>query len=118
MNIEGVREYCLSFKGAEECLPFDEVTLVFKVMGKMFAVLPLDRETLSVTVKCDPDTAIDLRERYEAVEEAFHFNKKYWNTLYPNLDMDDKEIKKWIRYSVNEVIRKLPQTKQKECKDL
>jgi len=114
MNIEDLREYCLSIEGSEECLPFDEVTLVFKVMGKMFALLPLDREELSISVKCDPILAIDLRDRYTAVEEAYHFNKLYWNTLFPNRDMDDKEIKKWIQHSVDEVIKKLPLIKQKE----
>ena len=114
MNVEELREYCLSIKGVEECLPFDDVSLVFKVMGKMFALLPLDSDVLSISVKCDPDMALELRDRYEAVESAYHFNKKYWNTLYPNRDLDDKEIKKWIRHSVDEVIKKLPLAKQKE----
>jgi len=114
MNIEELREYCLSIKDVEECLPFDDVSLVFKVMGKMFALLPLDSDVLSISVKCDPDIAIELRDRYEAVEGAYHFNKKYWNTLYPNRDLDDKEIKKWVLHSVDEVIKKLPLAKQKE----
>jgi predicted DNA-binding protein (MmcQ/YjbR family) len=114
MDIESLREYCLSIKGSEECLPFDDVSLVFKVMGKMFALLPLDSDVLCITVKCDPDKALDLRERYAAVDEAFHFNKKYWNTLYPNRDMADSEIRKWIQHSVDEVICKLPRVKQEE----
>ena len=118
MNIEELREYCLSIEGTEECLPFDDVTLVYKVMGKMFALIPLDRDLLSISVKCDPEKAIELRERYAAVEAAYHFNKKYWNTIYPNQDMDDKEIKKWIRHSVDEIIRKLPLVKQKAYKEI
>lgn len=118
MNIEELREYCLSIEGTEECLPFDDVTLVYKVMGKMFALIPLDRDLLSISVKCDPEKAIELRERYAAVEAAYHFNKKYWNTIYPNQDMDDKEIKKWIRHSVGEIIRKLPLVKQKVYKEI
>jgi Uncharacterized protein conserved in bacteria len=117
MNIEELREYCLSIKGTKECLPFDEVTLVFKVMEKMFAVIPLDNDTLCITVKCDPEKAIELRERFTAVEEAFHFNKKYWNTIYPNMDMEDKDVKAWIRHSVDEVIQKLPKNKQREYHD-
>ena len=113
MNIEELRNFCLSIEGAEECLPFDDVTLVFKVMGKMFALIPLDRDTLSISLKCDPEKAVELRERYSAVEEAYHFNKKYWNTLYPNRDMDNKELKKWILHSVDEVIKKLPANKQR-----
>jgi predicted DNA-binding protein (MmcQ/YjbR family) len=118
MNIEELREFCLSIKGSEECLPFDEVTLVYKVMDKMFALLPLDSDRLSISVKCDPDTAIELRERYEAVEAAYHFNKKYWNTLFPNMDMEDKEIREWILHSVDEVIKKLPLVRQKAYKNL
>ena len=118
MNIEDLREYCLSIEGTEECLPFDDVTLVYKVMGKMFALIPLDRDLLSISVKCDPEKAIELRERYAAVEAAYHFNKKYWNTIYPNQDMDDKEIKKWIRHSVGEIIKKLPLVKQKAYKEI
>jgi len=117
MNIEELREYCISIEGAEECLPFDDVTLVFKVMGKMFALIPLDEEILSISVKCDPEKAIDLRERYASVESAYHFNHKYWNTLYPNRDMPDYDIKQWIRHSVDEVIKKLPGKKQKEYRD-
>ena len=83
MNIEELRTYCLSVPGTEECLPFDDVTLVYKVMGKMYALIPLDTETCSISVKCDPDKAIELREQYQAVQEAWHFNKKYWNTLLP-----------------------------------
>ncbi|MDL2243793.1 MmcQ/YjbR family DNA-binding protein, partial [Bacteroidales bacterium OttesenSCG-928-J19] len=89
-----------------------EVTLVFKVEGKMFALIPLDNPTLQITVKCDPDKAIELREHYTCVEPAFHFNKKYWNTLYPNRDMGDDDIHYWIRHSIDEVIKKLPKRVQ------
>lgn len=82
----------------------------------MYALLPLDTETCSISVKCDPDKALELREHYQAVEEAWHFNKKYWNTLLPNKDMDDADVKKWILHSVDEVVRKLPKIKQEEYK--
>ncbi|MCL2651267.1 MAG: MmcQ/YjbR family DNA-binding protein [Candidatus Azobacteroides sp.] len=114
MNIEELREYCLSIKGASECLPFDEYSLVFKVLDKMFALLPLDNERLCMSIKCDPEKAIELRERYDAVEPAWHFNKKYWNTIYLNNDMEDEEVKKWILHSVDEVIKKLPKKAQEE----
>lgn len=117
MNVEELRDFCISMEGAEECLPFDDVNLVYKVMGKMFALIPLDRDTVCVSVKCDPEKAIELREHYLAVEEAYHFNKKYWNTLYPNRDMNDHEIEKWIKHSVEEVINKLPKKAQKEYRD-
>lgn len=105
MNIEAVRDYCLTKKGCEESFPFDDKTLVFKVMGKMFAVLCLDNPDL-VIVKCDPERAIELRERYSAVEPAFHFNKKYWNQIYFNADACDRLIYESIDHSLDEVVRK------------
>ena len=114
MNIEELREFCLSIKGASECLPFDEVSLVFKVLDKMFALLPLDNERLCISIKCDPEKAIELREHYKAVEPAWHFNKKYWNTIYLDSDMEDEEVKKWILHSVDEVVKKLPKKMQEE----
>lgn len=118
MNVEELRQFCLSIPGTEECLPFDEVTLVYKVLGKMYALIPIDTDRCSISVKCDPEKAIELRDRYQAVQEAWHFNKKYWNTLVPNLDMDDDEIRYWIQHSVDEVIRKLPKVKQLEYKNM
>ena len=81
MNIEEAREYCLSLKNATECFPFDDVSLVFKVEGKMYLLLPLDADEPQISLKCNPDYTEELRERYAAVEGAFHFNKKYWNTI-------------------------------------
>ncbi len=114
MNIEELRELCLNVKGATECLPFDDETLVFKVLDKMFAVIPLDSERLSISLKCEPEKAMELRERYNSIEPAYHFNKKYWNTIYPNGDMTDEEINRWIQHSVIEVVRKLPKKVQEE----
>lgn len=108
MNIEFAREYCLSLKNVTECFPFDEVSLVFKVENKMFLLLPLDAEEPKISLKCNPDYTEELRERYNAVEGAYHFNKKYWNTIYLERDMPDEEIKHWIRHSYREVIAKLP----------
>lgn len=108
MNIEEVREYCISFKNVTEHFPFDDVSLVFKVENKMFLLLPLDAEEPSISLKCDPDLAIELRERYNAVVPAYHFNKKHWNSIYLQRDMSDEEIKEWIRHSFREVIAKLP----------
>lgn len=108
MNIEEAREYCLSLKNVAECFPFDDVSLVFKVEGKMFLLLPLDADEPSVSLKCSTDYTEELRARYSAVEGAYHFNKKYWNTIYLNRDMPDEEIRHWIRHSFREVIAKLP----------
>lgn len=108
MNIEEVRRYCLSLKNTTECFPFDEVSLVFKVENKMYLLLPLDAEEPTISVKCNPDFTEELRTRYHAVEGAFHFNKKYWNSICLNKDMPPEQIKEWIEHSYKEVIAKLP----------
>jgi len=82
MNIEEFRVYCLNKKGVTEEFPFDEQTLVFKVMGKMFALSGLERLPPQVNLKCDPERAIELREEYEdAIFGGYHMSKKHWNTV-------------------------------------
>ncbi len=108
VNIEDIRNYCLSLPHTTESFPFDEETLVFKVENKMYLLIALDATEPYIAVKCDPDIAIDLRERYNAVETAYHFNKKYWNAIYLERDMPTDEIKRWIDHSFREVIAKLP----------
>ena len=114
MNIEELFEYCLSVKGAEATTPFDETTIVMKVMGKMFAMIPTDEERLCISLKCDPVEAVRLREQYTCVEGAYHMNKTYWNTIYLDGSMPTDELKRWILHSVEEVIKKLPKTKQRQ----
>lgn len=116
MNIEDVREYCLSIKGAEECFPFDETVLVFKVMDKMFAYMSIERrdEGFMLNLKCDPEKAVELREKYECVIPGYHANKKYWNSVFIEQNMPDGELKYWINHSVGEVIKKLPKKLQAE----
>lgn len=94
MNIEEAREYCLSLYNVTESFPFDDMNLVFKVENKMFALLSLDAEEIHLALKCDPAKAEELRERYHAVEPAWHFHKKYWNDVYLERDMKEDEIKK------------------------
>ncbi len=114
MNIEELREYCLSLKNATEDMPFEDEYLMFRVFNKWFAVIPLNDPELNISVKCDPEQAVDLRERYHCVEAAWHFNKKYWNSITLNSDMDDETVKQWIRHSVEEVVKKLPKKVQLE----
>jgi predicted DNA-binding protein (MmcQ/YjbR family) len=114
MHIEELREYCLSLKGTDESFPFDDTSLVFKVLNKMFALIPIDNPELSIALKCDPEKAIELREKYDCVEPAYHFNKKYWNTIYLNRRMSDEDVKFWIRHSIDEVVKKLPKQVQRE----
>jgi predicted DNA-binding protein (MmcQ/YjbR family) len=108
MNIEEVREFCLLLKNTTESFPFDDESLVFKVENKMYLLISLYAEEPYIAVKCNPNLAEELRERYNAVEPAYHFNKKYWNGIYLERDMPGNEIKHWIRHSYDEVISKLP----------
>ena len=107
MNIEELREYCISKEGVTEDFPFDETTLVFKVAGKMFALTDLEGE-LSVNLKCDPTVAIDLRERYSCVRPGFHMNKKHWNTIDIDGSVSDNLIREWINHSYDLVVSGLP----------
>ncbi|MDR1717941.1 MAG: MmcQ/YjbR family DNA-binding protein [Dysgonomonas sp.] len=120
MNIEEVREACISIKGATESFPFGDDTLVYKVMDKMFAYMGLESRDgeFWLNVKCDPEKAIELRERYNGVRPGYHSNKKYWNTIVIESDVSDVLIKELIQHSVDEVIKKLPKVKQAEYNNL
>ena len=118
MDAEELREFCLSIKCTTEDMPFKEELLIFRVFGKWFAVLPLDEPELKISVKCDPVKALELREKYYCVEAAWHFNKKYWNTITLNHEMKDEEVKEWIRHSVEEVVKKLPKKLQTDYSHL
>lgn len=108
MNAESIREYCLTLRHTTEELPFDDTTVVFKVKGKMFLFLSTTRQPLWVNVKCDPDLAIDLRDRYPEVFPGYHCNKKHWNTIEVSPRLRETEIKTWIDHSYNLVVSKLP----------
>lgn len=111
MNIEELREYCLLKKGVTECFPFDEVTLVFKVGGKMFALTNLDGEP-SVNLKCDPEKAIELREQYSSIVPGYHMNKTHWNTVYMDSNIPNKLLKELIDLSYNSIVESLPKAKR------
>jgi len=112
MNIEEYRTYCLSKPGTSEGFPFDEKTLVFKVMGKMFALADVD-EFISINLKCLPDLAIELREQYHSVNPGYHMNKVHWNTVDVNGDLPDQKLYELIDLSYNLVVKGLTK-KQKE----
>jgi predicted DNA-binding protein (MmcQ/YjbR family) len=114
MHIEAFREYCLSKPGVEECFPFDEVTLVFKVMGKMFALTGLDSDEFSVNLKCDPDRALDLREQYDEVQPGYHMNKQHWNTVSFEGSLPQALLTELIDHSYNLVRASLPAKLRKE----
>jgi predicted DNA-binding protein (MmcQ/YjbR family) len=112
MNIEELREYCVSKKGVEECFPFDETTLVFKVGGKMFLLADIDSKPLSFNVKCDPEKAISLREKYECVQPGFHMNKTHWNTVECDGTVNQKTLREWIDHSYELIVKSLPKARQ------
>lgn len=118
MNIEEIREYCLIKPGATEGFPFNDTALVFKVMDKMFAVLDLSEEKRGISLKCDPELAIELREQYREVTPAWHFNKSYWNGVAIDGSLDDEHIKGWIDHSYEEVVKQLPVSKRNVLKEL
>jgi len=107
-TLEEVREFCLSLKGVTEELPFGPDTLVFKVMGKVFAITPLDEEMLSINLKCNPEKSLELRERYIAIQPGYHMNKKHWNTVLADDTLSNKLIKDLIVHSYELVIAALP----------
>lgn len=115
MNIEDFRDYCLRKKGVEETFPFGEETLVFKVMGKMFALTGLDEIACSVNLKCDPDWAIELREMHpDDIAPGYHMNKKHWNTVQFEQGLDDAFLKKLIDHSYELVVASLPKKTRDE----
>lgn len=119
MNIEVFREYCLQKKGVEETFPFGEETLVFKVMGKMFALTGLDEIAFSANLKCDPDWAVELREMYpDEITSGYHMNKKHWNTVQFEQGLDDALLKKLIDHSYELVVASLPKKTRDELINL
>jgi predicted DNA-binding protein (MmcQ/YjbR family) len=108
MNIETLRQYCLSKKGVTEEFPFGESTLVFKVSGKMFLLTGLYDSPLQFNAKCEPDKAIELREQYDAIQPGYHMNKKHWNTVIVDGSIPQKLLKKMIDDSYELVVQSLP----------
>ena len=113
MDIEAFRTYCLSKKAVTEELPFDENTLVFKVMNKMFALTDIELFE-SINLKCDPVRALELREKYEEVHPGYHMNKKHWNTIVMDGSLPDTLIMDWIDHSYDLVVAGLSKANKDE----
>lgn len=107
MNIEELRNYCLKKKGVEETFPFGELTLVYKVGGKIFLITSLD-ESNSFNAKCDPERAVELRERYSEIIPGFHMNKKHWNTVHTDGSLSRTLLYEIIDHSYDLVFESLP----------
>ena len=110
MDLAQFREYCLKKHRAIESAPFGPDVLVFKVGGKMFALAALDEVAPRVNLKCDPDLALDLRDRYEQVTPGYHMNKKHWNTVEIEGGIPDAELRKMIDHSYDLVALSLPKS--------
>ena len=107
MDLEKVREYCLKKKGVTESLPFNEDSPVYKVMGRIFCIGNLNPPT-SINLKCDPEKAVELREKYDDVQPGYHMNKMHWNTIFFASNIPDKLIYELIDDSYNLIVTKLP----------
>jgi predicted DNA-binding protein (MmcQ/YjbR family) len=108
MNVEDIREYCINKKGVKESLPFGENTLVFKVGGKMFLLLDINSSPPEFNVKCDPDRAVELREKYDFIVPGYHMSKKHWNTVSCAPASSHRFILEQIDHSYDLVFEGLP----------
>jgi predicted DNA-binding protein (MmcQ/YjbR family) len=110
MDLEDFREHCLNKPHVTESTPFGEDVLVFKVAGKMFALAALDEIPVTVNLKCDPDLALELRDRYEQVRPGYHMNKKHWNTVELGGEIPHSDLRKMVDHSYELVVKSLPKS--------
>jgi predicted DNA-binding protein (MmcQ/YjbR family) len=108
MDLETLRQYCLGKLAVTESTPFGEDVLVFKVGGKIFALAALDEVPATANLKCDPDLALEMRDRYEQVRPGYHMNKKHWNTVEIDSGIPNAELRKMIDHSYELVVKSLP----------
>ncbi len=113
MNVEDIRLFCLEKRGVAESFPFDDTTLVFKVMNKMFALVNLDDDP-RLNLKCDPEHAIVLREHHDSVIPGYHMNKQHWNTIILDETIADRLLMEWIDDSYNLIVESLPKKLKQE----
>jgi predicted DNA-binding protein (MmcQ/YjbR family) len=117
MNIEELRSHCLAIKNVEECTPFGDDVMVYKIMNKMFAFYPLNPKEGEhfIVMKCDPEKTVELRDKYEGVTKGYYTgNNLIWNSVYIQRDVPDKLIIELIAHSVEEVVKNLPKKKREE----
>lgn len=118
MTVEAIREYCIRKKGVTEEFPFDNETLVFKVMGKIFLLMNINSVDISVNLKCDPELAVQWREQYESVQPGYHMNKKHWNTVWWAGEFSDKTFYEMIDHSYHEVTKGMTKKLRSELEQL
>ena len=112
MNVEDIRDYCISKPGVTEGFPFNDTALVFKVAGKMFALLDLSEDSRGISLKCDPELVIELREQHPEVTPAYHFNKQHWNGISLQGSISNSQMEEWIDHSYSIVVNSLPKSKR------
>lgn len=115
MDLEYFRSYCLAKKHVTEEFPFGEDVMVFKVAGKMFALTNVDTFE-SIYLKVDPEEGVELRERYDAVIDAWHMNKKHWVAVIMDGSIPDKLVKEWTDKSYQLVVNGLPKKLRESLK--
>ena len=118
MNLESLRDYCMELPGVTEELPFGPDTLVFKVMGKVFALTSFDSPSLSFNVKCDPEKAEELRANYTDVLPGYHMSKKHWNTVHVTGSISSELLFSWVKDSYDLVVNTLTKTAKQELQRL
>ena len=113
MDVEQIRDYCLSLTDVTEDMPFGPDTLVFRINSKIFCLLALDVHPPSFNVKCNPEDAIAQREQYDAVQPGFHMNKKHWNTIVVDGSLPPKILQQFIADSYHLVAKPKKQVRGK-----
>ncbi|GAB4013185.1 MmcQ/YjbR family DNA-binding protein [Spirosoma sp. KCTC 42546] len=112
MNTETIRDYCIAKPGVTESFPFGGDALVFKVGGKMFALLATESQPTTINLKCDPERAVQLREEHSAVTPGYHMNKTHWNTITIDGRVRTADVQEWIDHSYELVKKSLPKALQ------
>ncbi len=113
MFLDDLRNHCIEKPGVTEGFPFDKSTLVFKVFGKMFALVDVDVFE-AINLKCDPEKAVELRESYQGIQPGYHMNKTHWNSVYLNEDVSDQLLVELIDHSYELVYASLPKKVRNE----
>jgi predicted DNA-binding protein (MmcQ/YjbR family) len=108
VTFETARDHCLSLPRVEETMPFGPEVLVYKVAGKVFALLIPDEVPVRMNLKCDPERALELRDRYESILPGYHMSKKHWNTLLLDGSLPSKLVRELIEHSFDLVAASLP----------
>src|SRR5690349_21165784 len=114
MTLESLRDYCLGLKAVTEDMPFGEEVLAFRVMGKIFALLAITALPPSINLKCDPERAVELRDRFEGVLPGYHMNKKHWNTVMLDGTVPDRDVREMIEHSYELIVKGLKKAEREE----